>query len=332
MNSQATKDNQFQPIQFDSRAAEPMHVTLGASIRTVVWLLLLLSVFLILAQQYGISNIRNLQSIAIMCAGLFLCAVFVPGLRVAAQWEKAVILRLGHFVGVRGPGVFYVIPGLEAATFVDTRLLTLEIPSQHTITKDNVPVQVDGAVFFQVVEPGAAITSAQDYRLAVLQYAQAAMRDAVGMLSLDELLQEREYVQDSVRNTLEKRLATLGIHVDSIRIFDVDVPEDLKRMMSRQASAEREKRANITKSEGDKIAALNLAQAARTMIESPGAMHLRALQSIDGLGGSPSNTILLFPLEMLEAIWAAKPHLMPTEIEKRRWLDNQERQIHNRVA
>jgi regulator of protease activity HflC (stomatin/prohibitin superfamily) len=185
---------------------------------------------------------------------------------------------------------------------VDTRLLTLEIPAQRAITKDNVPIQIDGALFFQVADPGRAVVEVQDFRFATSQYAQAALRDVVGGLHLDELLAEREQIQIAVGNILEERVQEIGIHVDSVRLLDVDVPEDLKRMMSRQASAEREKRATITKAEGDKLAALNLSDAAATMTTSPGAMKLRTLQTIDGLGSSPSNTVVLFPIEFLDIL------------------------------
>jgi len=165
-----------------------------------------------------------------------------------------------------------------------------------------VPVQIDGALFFQVRDPGRAVVGVQDYRFATAQYAQSALRDVVGGLTLDELLAEREQIQNSVRAIMEQQIQTLGIHVDSVRLLDIDVPEDLKRMMSRQASAEREKRATITKAEGDKLAALNLADAAATMLNSPGAMQLRTLQTIDGLGASPSNTVVLMPIELIDLV------------------------------
>jgi len=278
------------------------HVSLGAPIRTIAWVLMFIGLFLFIEKFYDLSSFSSPRAIILLVLGGILISVFVPGIRVAAQWEKGVVLRLGRYVGTRGPGVFYLIPGLESGLFVDTRLLTLEIPAQKAITKDNVPVQIDGAMFFQVVNPGRAVVEVQDYRFATSQYAQAALRDVVGGLQLDDLLAEREQIQIAVGNILEERVQEIGIHVDSVRILDVEVPEDLKRMMSRQASAEREKRATITKAEGDKLAALNLSDAAGTMLNSPGAMKLRTLQTIDGLGSAPSNTVVFFPIELVDIV------------------------------
>ena len=222
-------------------------------------------------------------------------------MRVAAQWERGVVLRLGKFNGLKGPGVILVFPVLDSVRFVDTRLLTLDIPHQQVITRDNVPVRVDGVIFFRVGDPERAVITVQDYRFAVSQYAQASLRDVIGSMTLDELLSERDRIQAQIASVVESRASTWGTHIDSIRLLDIDMPEDLKRMMSRQASAEREKRATITKAEGDRDAALNLAAAAATMAASPGAMQLRTLQTLDGLGPSPSNTVVIaVPVEVLE--------------------------------
>lgn len=301
MNQVATPIISSSGLPAGIEAQENQHVSLGAPIRTIAWVVMLVFLVFFVERMYDISW-SNPRGIIMLVLGTVFVSVFVPGIRVAAQWEKGVILRLGRFVGTRGPGVFYVIPGLESCLFVDTRLLTLEIPAQKAITKDNVPIQIDGAMFFQVTDPGRAVVEVQDYRFATSQYAQAALRDVVGGLQLDELLAEREQIQIAVGNILEERVQEIGIHVDSVRILDVEVPEDLKRMMSRQASAEREKRATITKAEGDKLAALNLADAAATMTNSPGAMKLRTLQTIDGLGGSSSNTVVFFPIEFVDIL------------------------------
>jgi regulator of protease activity HflC (stomatin/prohibitin superfamily) len=228
--------------------------------------------------------------------------LIISGVRIAAQWERGVILRLGKFRCVKGPGIVYVIPFIESVTFVDTRLLTLNIPSQQVITKDNVPAAVDGVLYFMVVEAEKAVLKIQNYRFAVTQYAQATLRDVVGALTLDELLSERDHIQQRIAEIVEERIKSWGLHLDSIRLQDIEMPRDLKRIMSRQASAEREKRANITKSEGDKIAAANLAEAARIMATTTGAMKLRTLQTIDGLGTGQSNTVVMFPIELVETL------------------------------
>ena len=147
-----------------------------------------------------------------------------------------------------------------------------------------------------------AVILVQDFAFAIAQYAQATLRDIVGGLSLDELLTEREQIQKRIAEVVEEHIRGWWLHIDSIRLQDIEMPEDLKRIMSRQASAEREKRATITKAEGDKIAATNLAAAAVIMEQTPGAMRLRTLQPIDSLGAGPANTVVMFPMELTEGI------------------------------
>ena len=184
---------------------------------------------------------------------------------------------------------------------VDTRVLAVHIPKQQVITRDNVPVTIDGVLFFRVVNAADAIIMVQDYRYIISQYAQTSLRDVIGQMTLDQLLTEREQIAKSIEAHVENDTKGWGLEVTGLRIQDVDMPEELKKMMSRQASAEREKRATITKAEGDKEAAVNLAAAARTMAESPGAMQLRTLQTIDGLGPTASNTVVLaVPVELMD--------------------------------
>jgi len=221
--------------------------------------------------------------------------------------ERGVILRLGSFQAVRGPGLLYVIPVLEYVRFLDTRTLVFNIPAQKVITRDNVPASIDGAVFFMVRDAERAMISIQDYRFAMAQYSQATLRDVVGGLTLDELLSERQQIQARIGEIVEERIKDWGLHVDSIRLQDIELPEDLKRVMSRQASAEREKRATITKAEGDKLAAVNLTAAANIMKENPVAFQLRTLQTVDGLGASPSNTVVLFPAELMSVLKSIVP-------------------------
>jgi regulator of protease activity HflC (stomatin/prohibitin superfamily) len=179
----------------------------------------------------------------------------------------------------------------------------MDIPVQQVITKDNVPVSINGVLFFQVDEPADAIIKVQDYRNAISQYSQTSLRDVIGQMTLDQLLVEREQIGEAIKANVVKDTKEWGLEVKGIRIQDINMPEELKKMMSRQASAEREKRATITKAEGDRDAATNLASAARTMAASPGAMQLRTLQTIDGLGSAASNTVILaVPVEMMGAV------------------------------
>jgi regulator of protease activity HflC (stomatin/prohibitin superfamily) len=272
------------------------HMSLGRPLRSLLFIIPFVLFLLILIPT--IREGRPGAAIPIAVVIGIIWWTLVSGIRVAAQWERGVILRLGKFATVRGPGIFFVIPVLDYVRFIDTRVLTINIPRQKVITRDNVPAEIDSVLYFMVKDSEKAIVSIQDFRFAVAQYAQATLRDVVGGMTLDELLSEREQIQARIGENVEERVKQWGIHVDSIRLQDIELPEDLKRMMSRQASAEREKRATITKAEGDKLAAVNLTAAADLMQQSPMSMQLRTLQTIDSLGASPSNTVVLFPLEL----------------------------------
>jgi 5'/3'-nucleotidase SurE len=205
--------------------------------------------------------------------------------------------REGTFCGIPALAISLVARGeadFTPAAHIAARLVRLVLEQglpERTLLNVNVPLG----------KPERAVITVQDYRFAVSQYAQASLRDVIGSMTLDELLSERDQIQSKIASVVESRASTWGTHIDSIRLLDIDMPEDLKRMMSRQASAEREKRATITKAEGDRDAALNLAAAAATMSASPGAMQLRTLQTLDGLGSSPSNTVVIaVPVEVLE--------------------------------
>lgn len=282
------------------------HISMGTGLRAMisfgciaVYFLLALLIFMINTDIFPILVILGVLYVSLI-------NILVSGIRVAAQWEKAVVLRLGNFHEVKGPGVIYIIPFVDYAKFVDLRILTLNIPSQSVITKDNVPIAIDGVVFFNVTDVQKSIINIQDYRFAISQYAQNSLRDIVGGLSLDEVLSERERIQTEICIHFQQMVKDWGINVNSVRILDIQMPEDLKRVMSRQASAEREKRATIIKAEGDKLASVNLGEAAKIMNENQGAMVLRTLQTIDGLGASPSNTVVLFPVELMNILSSFK--------------------------
>ena len=234
---------------------------------------------------------------------LILGFIIAFGVRIIQQYETGVVFQLGRYSRTLHPGLNLIIPLIEWLRVVDMRITTNDIPKQQAITKDNVPVSINGVVYFQVIDAQTAVIKVQNYLYAVSQYAQAALRDVVGGMTLDDLLAERQKIGDEIGAIIEKQAENWGLKVSAIKILDVDMPEELKKMMSRQASAEREKRATITKAEGDKLAAFNLAEAARTMSQSPGAMQLRTLQTIDGLGPTASNTVLIaVPIDIMELV------------------------------
>lgn len=239
------------------------------------------------------------ETIGILVAAAIVVAL---SLRLVQQYETAIVFRLGKMHRTLQPGLNFIIPIIDRSVTVDMRVLTIDIPRQQAITKDNVPVSINGVVYFKVSDASKAIINVQDYVYAVSQYAQTALRDVVGGMTLDDVLAERQKIGEQILEIVEKESAQWGLDITAIKMQDIELPEDMKKIMGRQATAEREKRANITKSEGDKLAARNLADAAKIMAETQGAMQLRTLQTIDGLGPTPSNTVMLVPVELFTGI------------------------------
>jgi regulator of protease activity HflC (stomatin/prohibitin superfamily) len=237
--------------------------------------------------------------------GFFLAILVAASVKVVAQWERMIVLRLGRFSYLAEPGLRLLVPVIDTPMFVDTRVQTVPIAQQQAITQDNVPVVVNGVIFFRVEDPKRAVIEVQDYRAAVWRLAQATLRDVAGKLSLDELLSHQDRLESEIARNIEGQSKSWGLKVEAIKLEDISVPEELKKMMSRQASSEREKRATIIKADGDRQAAAALAEAAATMNASPGAMQLRTLQTLDGLGPSASNTVIIaVPLEVIDVMRA----------------------------
>jgi regulator of protease activity HflC (stomatin/prohibitin superfamily) len=265
----------------------------------VFFVLLLISA----AVALGAGAVSPPLGVLVFIAAFVLSLLVAASIKVANQWERGLVLRLGRYVGIRGPGLFFVMPILERARIVDLRVLTHDIRRQEVITRDNVPLAINGVLFFKVITVEDAIMKVQNYWFAVGQLAQTALRDVVGGMTLDDVLAERERIEKLIQESVEKNAQEWGLDITGIRLLDIELPEELKKMISRQAAAEREKRATITKAEGDKLAADNLAAAAATMSASPGAMQLRTLQTIDGLGPTASNTVVLaVPIEVMDLV------------------------------
>ena len=219
------------------------------------------------------------------------------------QYERGVVFTLGKYTGDRMPGWRPIVPVLQRLYKVDIRTKTVDVPNQEVITRDNIPVQINAVVYYKIKDAPKSIIEVEDFRYAVSQLAQTTMRNAVGERTLDELLQKRNEIAGMIKIDLDAKTDPWGIDVEMLELKDVIIPDDLKRTISKEAEAEREKRAVLISAQGDREAADNLAAAARTLNSTPGAMHLRTLQTINDLSSDQSNTtIWMIPIEVLDAI------------------------------
>jgi regulator of protease activity HflC (stomatin/prohibitin superfamily) len=232
----------------------------------------------------------------------FLVVFIFLFVRIIFEYERGVLFTLGKYSRILNPGINILIPLIQTYKKVDIRIKTIDIPKQEVMTADNVPVSVNAVVYFKVSSPQKAVLDIQDYVYAVSQYAQTALRDVIGGGSLDELLQNREKIAETIESIVDKETDPWGIDVTSIKIQDVELPADLKRTMAKQAEAERERRASIIKAEGEVIASENLKKAAEMLSKAPGALHLRTLNTINDISSDQSNTVIFaVPLEILRA-------------------------------
>jgi len=229
--------------------------------------------------------------------------VFIAlGLKIVQEYERGVRFTLGKFSGVINPGLRFVLPILQTWQKVDIRTKVIDVPDQDAITRDNVSIKVNAVLYFKVSEAEKAIIQVEHYGYAVSQLAQTTMRDVVGEVTLDELLSKREAVSSKIRLIVDKATDPWGIKVESVELKHVELPENLKRVIGKEAEAEREKRAVIIKASGEVIAADNMAKAAKILATGPGALHLRTLQSINDISSDQSNTVIFaVPLEILRA-------------------------------
>lgn len=233
-------------------------------------------------------------------AALFLLIV---GLRVVDQYERGVILTLGKYTGTREPGLTWIFIGIQTMQKVDLRITTIDIPQQEVITKDNVPVGINAVVYFQVESAEKAMLNIKDYALAVSQYAQAALRDVIGGIELDPLLSEREQISLEIKKIVDSATGEWGVNVTDIKVQDIELPADMKRIMAKQAESERERRAVIIRAEGEFTAAERLAQAAERLGAVPGGMSLRTLATIEKINPDPSKTVIFaLPVEVMEGL------------------------------
>jgi regulator of protease activity HflC (stomatin/prohibitin superfamily) len=231
--------------------------------------------------------------------------ILLASIKQINEYQRGVLFTIGKFSKVLKPGWRIVLPVFQFFKKVDIRVKAVDVPDQEAITKDNIPVKINAVIYYRVNDAEKAILKVENYFWAMSQLAQTTMRNAIGEVSLDSLLQKRDEISDNIQIVIDKASDPWGIRVESVELKDIIIPENLKRTISKEAEAEREKRAVIIKAEGDKIAAVNLAAAAKILNETPGGMHLRTLQSVNDLSSDQSNTtIWMLPVDILDAFKA----------------------------
>lgn len=227
----------------------------------------------------------------------------LSGIKVIDQYERGVVLTLGKFTGIREPGLRVIVPIFQRLIKVDQRVNTIDIPKQEVITKDNVTVNVDAVVYFRVNNAEKAVLEVANFVYASSQFAQAALRDVTGNVDLDALLSQRDQVSGQIKEIVDVQAEKWGIDVETVKIQNIELPQDMKRAMAKQAEAERERRAVIITAEGEKAAAQGIADAAATLAKTPGGISIRTLQTLEKVSSEPSQkTLFVLPADLTDAI------------------------------
>ena len=239
---------------------------------------------------------------------LFLLLVLASAIRVLREYERGVIFRLGRLIGQKGPGLIFLIPIVDQMVRVDLRTITLNVPPQEVITKDNVTVRVNAVVFFRIVDADQAINAVENFLLATSQISQTTLRSVLGKAELDSLLAERERLNAELQQIIDEQTEPWGIKVSTVEVKDVELPSDMQRAIGRQAEAERERRAKVIAADGEFQAAENLAQAADIVSQNPATLQLRYLQTLVELGVNQNTTIVFpLPMEIMKALGGGNP-------------------------
>ncbi len=237
---------------------------------------------------------------------LFVLMVLASTVKVVREYERGVVFRLGRLVGPRGPGLILLVPFIERMQRIDLRTVTLDIPSQEVITRDNVTVRVNAVAYFRVVDPNAAIVNVTDYNRATSQIAQTTLRSVLGQSSLDDLLSERETINERLQQIIDEQTEPWGVKVSIVEVKDVELPQSMQRAMARQAEAERDKRAKVIHAEGEFQASKTLAEAADVISANPVTIQLRYLQTLTEIGADNAKTIIFpFPIDMMAGIFGS---------------------------
>jgi len=255
-----------------------------------------------------------------MAVGIALIIIFVvlllivaQGLRIVQEYERGVIFRLGRCTGAKGPGLFFIVPGIDKMRKVNLQTQAVPVASQQVITKDNVTVAVDAVAYFRVKDPVASVLKIQNWFSAAQLVAQTSLRSIIGRHELDQLLGERDRINAELKTALDEQTEAWGVQVDLVEVRDVGLPEQMQRAMARQAEAERERRAKVIAADGEAQAAEKLGQAAETMSSNPGAMQLRTLQTMAEIATERNSTIIFpIPVEIISIFRGLAERFGPT--------------------
>jgi len=232
---------------------------------------------------------------------IFLLILAASAVKVLREYERGVIFRLGRLIGAKGPGLFFIIPGIDKMLRISLRTVTMDVPPQDVITRDNVSIKVNAVVYFRVMDPNKAVVEVENYLYATSQLAQTTLRSVVGQAELDELLSQREKINITLQDILDKHTEPWGIKVSLVETKQVDLPEEMRRAIARQAEAERERRAKVIHAEGEAQAAEKLAEAAKVISVNPAAIQLRFLQTLTEVATEKnSTTIFPVPIDLLK--------------------------------
>jgi regulator of protease activity HflC (stomatin/prohibitin superfamily) len=250
--------------------------------------------------------LENPTTTVIVAVVLFIIVLLRASLRVLPEWERAVVLRLGRFQAVKGPGLIFLIPIIDVARIVDTRIVTMNVPRQEAVTKDNVSVTVDAVVLFKVVNPRDAVVQITDYIQTSSLIAQTTLRSVIGQAELDDLLARRDKINQQLQSIIDEQTEAFGVKVTSVEVRDVTLPEEMKRAMAKQAESERERRAKVIAAEGEYQAAERLVQAAERIMQQPAALQLRYLQTLVEISSERNSTVVFpIPLELIRPLLSA---------------------------
>ncbi len=251
------------------------------------------------------------MDVVMWIVGIIVVSIIISGIKIVNQYERGVILTLGRYTGVMGPGLRIVIPAVQRMMRVDIRSTPIDVPKQEIITKDNVTVGVDAVVYLRVVDASKAMLETTNYIYATSQFAQAALRDVAGNADLDELLSSREVISEKIKEIVDGETDKWGIDVENVKIQNIELPQDMKRAMAKQAEAERERRAKIIAAEGEQMSAQKLGEAADIIAAHPIALQLRNLQVLTEVAVEKNSTII-FPSQFMDTVDSLK-HFMAKE-------------------